>query len=60
MEPGEEDEVSNLVNAVFHRDVAPLFPAEGVKEFLRYVEPNAVQQRSNSRAIASTLTVADQ
>jgi GNAT superfamily N-acetyltransferase len=48
MEPGEEDRVSSLVTRVFNRHVASLFPEEGIREFLEYVAPGAIQQRCNS------------
>jgi GNAT superfamily N-acetyltransferase len=48
MEPGDEDSVTSLVARVFDRHVAPLFSEEGVQEFLRYVSPDALRQRSNS------------
>jgi ribosomal protein S18 acetylase RimI-like enzyme len=48
MEPGEEDRVSSLVTRVVNRHVAPLFREEGIREFLEWVAPGAIQQRSNS------------
>jgi GNAT superfamily N-acetyltransferase len=46
MEPGEEDRVCNLVKEVFGEFVAPLYEPEGVEEFLRYVDPDLMAQRS--------------
>ncbi len=48
MEPGEETRVSDLVTRVFDEYVAPDYSAEGVREFLRYVDPNLLAQRSRA------------
>ena len=45
MKPGEEEAVSGLVARVFRRQVAALFPEEGIEEFLRYIDPAAILAR---------------
>ena len=45
MASGEEQEVSSLVRRVFDRFVAPQFCAEGIDEFLSYVEPARFAER---------------
>jgi GNAT superfamily N-acetyltransferase len=51
MNRGEERKVSGLISRVFHRHVAPLFAEEGVREFLTYVAPGAIQERANSNHV---------
>lgn len=46
MKEGEEHEVCALVARVFDEYVAGDFSAEGVEEFYRYAEPNAMAERS--------------
>ena len=48
MEPGEEARVSDLTTRVFNEFVAPDYSAEGVREFLRYVHPDLMAQRSQA------------
>jgi GNAT superfamily N-acetyltransferase len=45
MSEGEEHEVCALVARVFDEYVAGDFSAEGVEEFYRYAEPNALAER---------------
>ena len=45
MGPGEETAVSNLVTSTFQRYVAPLYAQEGIREFLSYATPSALQDR---------------
>jgi GNAT superfamily N-acetyltransferase len=45
MEKGEEGEVCTLVERVFNEFVAPDYPPEGIEEFFRYAEPEAMAQR---------------
>ena len=45
VEPGQEVLAAELVNRVFNQFVAPLFPPEGVSEFLSYATPQALVQR---------------
>jgi len=49
MQPGDEGPAGELVGRVFEAQVAPWFSAEGVAEFLRYVEPEAWRQRLEAR-----------
>jgi predicted GNAT family N-acyltransferase len=46
MNPGEEAEVCNLVNHVFDKFVAPHYVEAGIQEFRKYIDPAALQQRS--------------
>ena len=46
MQAGEESAVCDLVARVFESFVAPEFSQEGVREFLSYVEPEALAQRA--------------
>ena len=46
MEPGEEELACDLVQDVFREFVAPLYEQEGVEEFLRYVDPSLMAERS--------------
>lgn len=46
MQLGEEAQVINLVTQVFREHVAPLYSDEGIAEFLRYAEENALRQRA--------------
>ncbi|NLE46584.1 MAG: GNAT family N-acetyltransferase [Chloroflexi bacterium] len=47
MEPGDEQTVATLVSRIFLETVAPLYPQEGVAEFLRYgANPEAIRLRS--------------
>jgi len=43
---GEESAVCTLVAHVFNEFVAPEYSDEGVEEFLKYVEPNSLLERS--------------
>lgn len=45
MRPGDEGPAGELVGRVFLAQVAPWFSAEGIAEFLRYVEPEAWRRR---------------
>lgn len=45
MDSGEEAFASNLVTSTFQRDVAPLYDQEGIREFLSYTNPSALQGR---------------
>src|SRR3974377_2179226 len=48
MQRGEETEVFDLVRRVFNEFVAPLYSQEGVDEFFRYAQPDALAQRSQN------------
>lgn len=56
MIPGEETVVSDLVTSTFQRDVASLYAQEGIREFLSYASPLALQdrQRRNHLALVAT------
>lgn len=43
--PGEEDQVCELVARVFNEFVAPGFAPQGIREFFRYVDPEAMRLR---------------
>lgn len=45
MRPGEERDVSDLVTSTFQHNVAPLYPQEGLQEFLSYANPDALKTR---------------
>ena len=45
MRPGEEGMVCRLVRRVFDACVAPDFAEQGVREFLRFAEPEAMRAR---------------
>lgn len=45
MQPGDVGPAGELIGRVFQAQVAPLLSAEGVAEFLRYVEPEAWRRR---------------
>jgi len=42
---GEEEKVCNFVIHVFNEFIAPHYSQEGVNEFLKYVQPDALLQR---------------
>ena len=44
MKAGEEKVVSKLVTKTFNEFIAPGYSAEGVREFLRYINPEALAQ----------------
>jgi predicted GNAT family N-acyltransferase len=48
MQKGEEEEVCTLIEGVFNEFVAPDYPPEGIEEFFRYAEPDAMVQRVES------------
>ena len=48
LEPGEEEEVCKLIQDVFVEFVAPLYEKEGVDDFLHYVDPKVMAERSRS------------
>ena len=48
MRPGEENDVCSLVARVFGTFVAPQYTQEGVDEFLRYAEPEAMAARARA------------
>lgn len=48
MRPGEETQVSELIARVFDEFVAPDFSPAGVDEFLKYIQPGALRERSET------------
>ena len=42
--PGDEDSVHNFISNVFNQLVAPEYSQEGVDEFLRYIQPEALAE----------------
>jgi len=61
VQPGEEDQVYELVLLAFDAFVAPDFPPEGVQEFLKYARPEALRQRwSGSEHFALLATQGEQ
>lgn len=48
MTSGEEDEVSDLINRVFDDFIAPGYSPDGVQEFRKYVQAEAIKQRSET------------
>jgi GNAT superfamily N-acetyltransferase len=46
MEPGEEQQVRDLVLRVFDEAIAPMFPEQGVREFTTYVQMETLRTRS--------------
>lgn len=48
MKPGEEKPVIDLVISVFDEFVAPEFSSEGIEEFKKYADAEALAHRANS------------
>ena len=48
MNPGEERSVCELVSQVFHEYVAPDYGQEGIEEFFRFADPDAMNKRMQS------------
>jgi len=46
MKPGEENEICDLIIQTFNKFIAHLYPQKGVRQFLRYVKPRLLLQRS--------------
>lgn len=55
--PGEEERVVELVLAAFDRFVAPCFSQEGIAEFRRYADIEALRERLQSGAVILTAKV---
>ena len=60
MQPGEETQISHLVFGVFDEFVAPDFPPEGVEEFLRFIQPEVLRQRSAANHFALLAGLGDE
>ena len=56
MEEGEEQDVCDLVIRVFHEFVAHQYSEEGVQEFLKYTEPQALLKRCQEDDFVSLAT----
>jgi GNAT superfamily N-acetyltransferase len=48
MEPGEENEICDLVIHTFNEFIADLYSRRGVRQFLRYIKPRLLLQRSKA------------
>ncbi|WP_005031230.1 GNAT family N-acetyltransferase [Holophaga foetida] len=48
---GEELEICQLVERVFNKYVAPEYPQDGIQEFYRFANPEAMKRRSSSGQI---------
>ncbi len=59
MRPGEETQVCELIARVFDEFIAPDFSPEGVDEFLKYIQPNALQERSETNHFALVAVLAE-
>ena len=51
MEPGQEIQIFNLIVTVFGELVAPYFLEQGRDEFLKYIDPKALTERSKSNPL---------
>lgn len=60
MNAGEEAEVSAHVLSVFEESIAPEYSEDGVREFRRYVAPEAFRERVQRDYIVWVATVSDQ
>ena len=60
MQPGEETQVCELITQVFDEFIAPDFSPEGVEEFLKYVQPDALRERSEANHFALVATLGEQ
>ena len=58
--PGEEIQVCELVARVFNEFVAPGFAPHGIREFFRYVHPEAMQLRWQKGHFALVAVAGDQ
>ncbi len=51
MKPGQEPQIFDLINSVFNEFVAQHFLKEGRDEFLKYIHPKALTERSQSNPL---------
>jgi GNAT superfamily N-acetyltransferase len=58
--PGEETQVCELVTRVFDELVAPGLVPEGVEEFLSYVQPDSLRERSQTGYMTLVATLGDE
>ena len=59
MRHGEEAEVVGLVRKIFLRSVAPLYSEEGVAEFMRYIDPTDLADRTQGDNVVHVAEVDD-
>ena len=59
MQPGQEIRVCDLIIRVFEEWVAPDFSPNGVQEFLKYVQPDALRERSQANHFALVAAMGD-
>jgi predicted GNAT family N-acyltransferase len=57
MEKSEETEVSKLVIRIFNEFIAPAYSQEGINEFIKYAQPDALLSRSQKRHFILLATV---
>lgn len=60
MQPGEEAQVCELITQVFDEFVAPGFVPEGIEEFLSFVQPDALRERSRTGYTTLVATLGDE
>lgn len=60
LQPGEETRVCELVGRVFDEFVAPDFPPEGIEEFLKFIQPDALRERLGTDSFALLATLDDE
>jgi predicted GNAT family N-acyltransferase len=58
--PGEETQVCELVTRVFDELVAPGLVPEGVEEFLSYVQPDSLRERSQTGYMTLVAALGDE
>lgn len=59
MRPSEETDVCNLVIRVFNEFIAHQYSHEGVREFLKYVQPELLLRRSQKNHFVLLATIQD-
>ena len=57
MQPSEETEVCNLVISVFKEFIAHQYSHEGIREFLKYVQPELFLRRSQKNHFVLVATI---
>ena len=60
MEPGEENEICDLVIHIFNEFIADLYSQRGVRQFLRYVKPRLLLQRSQANHFVMVAKIQEQ
>lgn len=51
MMPGEETNICSLIEKVFNEFVAPEYGAEGINEFFKFANPQAMAERASTKQI---------